>query len=233
MEYSCIETKWGIMFHNQNDKDSLLQILATKGTYQPYVISEAKNHVKKDGWIIDVGANIGAHTVPIAKIDWIGGVHSFEACPDNVKCLVKNIKTHDLTHRVNIHNNGLASCKKQLTFYQVTDKGGASSFDKTGLEDAKLNPIMINCLPLDNWLPEFIENKQRIDFIKIDVQNFEYQVLLGAKRLLEYYHPAILVECPARNLYEQTEYQKITHFLAKLDYHEVRRHNKDCLFITK
>ena len=72
MEYSCIETKWGKMFHNQNDKDSLLKILSTKGTYQPYVISEAKNNVKKDGWVIDVGANIGAHTVPIAKIEWIG-----------------------------------------------------------------------------------------------------------------------------------------------------------------
>ena len=233
MEYSCIETKWGKMFHNQNDKDSLLKILATKGTYQPYVISEAKNHVKKDGWVIDIGANIGAHTVPIAKIDWIGGVHSFEACPENVKCLVKNTQTHDLTHRVKIHNNGLASCDKKLTFYQVTDKGGASSFDKTGLDDAKVNPIMIDCLPLDNWLHSFIQNNQRIDFIKIDVQNFEYQVLLGATRLLEYYHPTILVECPARNLYEQTEYQKITYLLAKFDYHEVKRHNKDCLFIKK
>ena len=182
--------------------------------------------------MIDIGANIGTHTIPIAISNKIAGVYSFEACPDNVTCLAKNCKTHDLSsNRVIICPIGLSNKDDIIPFYQVPTRRGASSFDSTGLDPQTVNLIKVTCQPLDNFLSTFENKKHRIDFIKIDVQNYEYQVLLGAIEVIKKYHPAILVECPARNNYEKKEYTKIYKLLGKLHYREVKRYNKDLLFI--
>lgn len=232
LEYTKINTRWGLMYHLKEDKDSLISILTQKGVYQNYVIELAKTLTRPGGWVLDIGANIGAHSIPIAKTPHVSGVWAFEACPDNVCCLTKNMTKHHLEKKLKIVNVGLSDNRQTLVFNQIKNKRGASSFDATGLDPKTIHQVNIQCQPLDDWLESWKNQDQlRIDFIKIDVQNYEYPVLTGAKRVLSHYQPAVLVECPARDQYEIVEYKKITTFFRSIGYREKQRYNKDCLFV--
>ena len=228
MNFNRINTKWGEMFHLAGDNDSLLTLLAKKGSYQPYIIDLAQKCTKDNPNknIIDIGANIGVHSIPIAKGNKLSIVYAFEPCPENFLSLEQNKKHHNLDN-LRIFSYGLGARNEQKTFYQVPSRRGASSFDKTGLD---LNTVVKKELPIYP-LDDFLYSLEDVGFIKIDVQNFEYQVLLGAQKLIERDHPAIMVECPARDMYEKDEYRKITKLLSKLGYMEIKRYNKDCLFV--
>ena len=222
MNFSYVMTDWGKMYHLIEDNDSLLLTLSKKKVYQPYIINLASQY--GDKIIIDIGANIGAHSIPIAKQN-NNKVYAFEACSGNVSCLEKNKNYHQCDN-LDIFPYALGSTKTSNIFYQVPTRRGASSFDPTGLDMSTVVKKKVECFPLDHFLSQL----EPVSFIKIDVQNFEYQVLLGATQLIERDKPAILVECPGRNLYEQMTYQKITHFFKKIGYYEKKRFNKDCLF---
>lgn len=57
--------------------------------------------------------------------------------------------------------------------------------------------------------------KEKVDFIKIDVEGFEYNVLLGAKNILNRYSPIIFIE-----VFEQNE-DKVFELLKQFSYKKI------------
>tara|TARA_B100000315_G_scaffold152724_1_gene141500 strand:- start:199 stop:441 length:243 start_codon:yes stop_codon:yes gene_type:complete len=74
-------------------------------------------------------------------------------------------------------------------------------------------------------LDEF--NFNEIDFIKIDVQSYEYEVLKGAKKTLEINSPIICLE------EEYPENSRSIKFLESLNYEIVDVALKECIFKKK
>ena len=72
-----------------------------------------------------------------------------------------------------------------------------------------------NVTTLDTFIEEnFTENK--IDLIKIDVEGFEYQVLIGAKDTLTKYNPIIIIES------FNDKFEKVNSLLNKYGYEKFK-----------
>jgi FkbM family methyltransferase len=131
-----------------------------------------KDHgIRRGDTVVDCGANHGFSTVLFAR--WTGAtgkVHAIEPLPHNVGILRKNLQLNDVNNVV-IHQvaagelNGIA---------KLTDHPNASV-----TEDPSTRFISADMRRLDDEIKE-----ARIDFIKIDVEGYEFEVLKGAERLL-------------------------------------------------
>lgn len=155
---------------------------------------------KKNRCCIDVGANIGNHSIFFSK--FFKKIFCFEAHPKIFKVLKLN--TCNLSN-IKIYNIGLSSKKKELYFPDIqTQNMAGHSLKNTGDIKVKINK-------LDN----IINLKNKIDFVKIDTEGHEYQVLMGMKVLLKANNPIIMLEFDARQFKKN---HKIIKLLRNLNY---------------
>jgi FkbM family methyltransferase len=130
--------------------------------------------IKKNFVVIDVGAHIGAFTVYAAKNAKNGIVYSYEPYSENFRLLKENVKLNDLRN-VKIFNLGILGKKKKVRLYlDETNDAGHSIFNKA--KDFEV----INCVSLQDV---FDDNKIKFcDFIKIDCEGAEYEILFNTPK---------------------------------------------------
>jgi FkbM family methyltransferase len=155
------------------------------------IVRLMRSALPPDGIFLDIGANIGIHTMAAARhVAAAGGaVVSFEPHPGNFLTLTHNLARNSL-HHVMAHNVGLAEAPDVLTC-QGSMQGGNWSLASRG-EDT----FQVRLLRLDDYLEE--HPLPRLDMIKIDVEGAEVRVLRGAGRTIARFRPLIVFEaCPA------------------------------------
>ncbi len=125
----------------------------------------------------DIGANIGITTVWMAKR--AGKVYAFEPEPSNLA----RFRDHMRLNRVD--NVVLASCavsnhEGEATFHLTQSYGHHS------LGEVRTSPITghitVPLITVDNYCEK--QKIERINFMKIDVEGFELEVLQGAEQML-------------------------------------------------
>lgn len=131
------------------------------------------------GTMLDIGANIGTHSIHYAKY---GHVHCFEPNPIAFECLSHNMKGLPRVHLYNV----AVSC--EAGFIDMVDQGDnyGAVYTKPG---TAIRTITIDSLNLD-----------ACDFIKIDVEGDEPNVLLGAWDTIKKYSPVMCIECNKNTL---------------------------------
>lgn len=125
--------------------------------------------------VVDIGANIGIYTNFFAQlIGENGKVHAFEPDPINFRLL-----SSALSHRHNIFLNQSAIGDKtnNISLYVSSSMNVDHRTYDCG---DKRNKISVKSTTLDDY---FLKG-QRVDFIKIDIQGYEYHALLGMKGVL-------------------------------------------------
>jgi FkbM family methyltransferase len=138
---------------------------------------------------VDVGANIGAMTVPVARqVGPNGRVLAIEASPRVFRYLEHNIAANGIA---NVRLKCCAASDAQtpaLPFFEAPPECfGAGS---VGPQSNAL-PRAVPAVPLDCILES--ENISRVDVLKVDVEGFESAVFRGAARLLNGPAPPIVV----------------------------------------
>lgn len=131
------------------------------------------------GTVVDCGTSIGDHTITYAS--WVGPtgkVLGFEANSDAAECAALNLGIYDWAK---IYNIGLSDDYGVCGIY-VAPNVGASKLIPEGRE--------VHLAPLDSYIDEF----QRLDFIKIDVEGYEPKLLKGAEAVIMRFRPAMLIE---------------------------------------
>ena len=130
-------------------------------------------HVKQWRNAIDVGANVGEWTRPLAEK--FQQVICFEPNPNFRECFNKNITESNVT----------------LWPYGLSDKEHTAQqdFNSTVLKEGEGN---IECRTLDSF------NLTNVDYIKIDVDGFEVPVLQGAQETIRKNNPVINIEMKER-----------------------------------
>lgn len=153
--------------------------------------------------ILDIGANIGNHTLYFGKILKSHSIHAFEPVKDFYNILDKNVKLNQLEAVVETHNVGLGneSGRAKIKYFNPDELGA------TQIEESDSGNIVL--CRLDDF--EF----DNIDFVKIDVESFEYNLLLGAKKTLAKHSPIIFIE-----IFDEL-YDKVNRLLNELGYHQV------------
>lgn len=137
--------------------------------------------------VIEVGANIGAHTVGLARlVGPAGRVLAFEPQRLVFQTLCANLALNSLAN-VDCFWSAMGA---QEGFVKVPemDPDRAANFGAVSLLGANGNEV-VACETLDSRI-----NLPRLDLIKIDVEGMEIDVLRGGRQLLEKFKPILYVE---------------------------------------
>jgi FkbM family methyltransferase len=153
------------------------------------------NLIPEDGYILDIGSNVGITAIPMAKRVSHGRVYCFEPISGHVRILKKIIRNFHLDNLV-IFETALGNKSGELSMitpelFNVRLQGLSHIVEK---EEGKIKGELYNVpvQKLDDILP--LQNLPRIHAIKIDVENYEYFVLTGAENLLKLHKPIIYCE---------------------------------------
>lgn len=163
--------------------------------------------------VIDVGANLGVYTFSAARCVGPTGkviaVEPFSAC---VQCLTETCRVNQLPW-VKVYE--AAASDRQGQVFLATDK--ASVFNQVvSADDPTFNSDQVqqvNCITLDSLIES--ENLTQVDWLKIDAEGHEMQVLQGCDRLIREFSPKIIYE----NLVgEQANNAEVREFLISKGY---------------
>ena len=157
------------------------------GEYEPPLMRflQAQN---TDSWTcLDVGANVGAVTLALAKYAGPGGkVYAFEPGPPNQQRLRRNLALNPaLAARTEVLACGVGDRPGELWWAEEAGNPGNALLSDKGTHK-------IQVITLDAFLGE--RPLDRVDFVKIDVEGMELQVMHGARELLRKFHPALYFE---------------------------------------
>jgi FkbM family methyltransferase len=150
------------------------------------------------GVAIDVGANIGMVTVPLAiSAQRVGSrVIAFEPFPRNVEWMRQNLLVNQIEEQVTVVNCGLSSAPGDATLLLREDfETGAAIGNASVAEpgnNERFERVTIQLNTLDALWPSF--GSPRLDIVKIDIEGHEDRFLEGAKQTLFANRPAIIME---------------------------------------
>ena len=126
--------------------------------------------------IIDIGANIGFFCIYSLIKAPNSRIISVEADPSNYKILKNNITTNNLNKKVTSINRAIFSIEGEIDFFPSNeDTGWSSVFNTRGAINS--NPIKIKTTTISKLLIS-LEVKS-VDFLKIDIEGSEYDVLIN------------------------------------------------------
>lgn len=194
-------------FNNRTNNEMIL------GTWEREMQDIFSRYLKPGNMVYDLGAHQGFLSAVAGKLTGASGkVYSFEPFPYNYNFLSENI-----------HLNNLKNVK---TFQAaVSDKAGKVKFSNSIHDTAntylkqspefKNNLLEVNAISLDALL----ESKEIAppDFIKIDVEGAELDVLHGAQRLFFNYSPVVYLE--THNVHNPGVDQQCLDWLSEKGYH--------------
>ncbi len=142
---------------------------------------------------VDVGANIGEYTKALLT-HTNALVIAFEPLDKPFENLI-NLKA-EFTERLVLEKKGVGAINETLDIYFNDEATAHASFSKEVQSVPYLNNKLskkIQVVSLDSYFSDNLD--YIVDFIKIDTEGFEYEVLLGAKYLIETHKPkAIQIE---------------------------------------
>lgn len=142
----------------------------------------------KNKIVIDIGANVGVFSI-FAAISGAKKIYAFEPVSKTFEILKKNIKINNLEDKIIVINEGLGEKEKEeyIKFNFAGD--GTATVNKNLKKKNEKNKVKIKITTLDNFVKQ---NKiPKVDFIKIDVEGYEENVLLGAKETIKKWKPIL------------------------------------------
>ena len=186
--YIRVEDK-GVSFELLIDpKNGVLdEYLFINSKYERHITSEMHTYVKPGDIVLDIGANIGLHTILLAKITGAyGQVYAFEPIPSIYTQLEKSIEKNNIK---NIRVGKFALGEKKEELYININLGcvASSSILDKDVSNMTTN-IKIQVRTLDSL------NLQKVDFIKLDVEGYEWNVISGGMNTIKRYKPTIIFE---------------------------------------
>jgi FkbM family methyltransferase len=177
--------------------------------WEPATIRLLKKHVTAGDVVVEVGANVGAHTLLLAKLVGAAGkVYAFEPTVYAQRKLRTNIDLNpELKSRIIVRSELVTNHEHETPVRVIK-----SSFPiRAG--GAPGEAVSAAAIALDS------EAFSRVDLLKIDVDGYDYKVLEGAIEILRMFRPRLLVELCEHALTAQGDsVHKLLGLLAGIGY---------------
>ena len=152
--------------------------------------------------LVDIGANIGSITLPLAQLFHSSTVISVEPTKYAYSKLKKNLNLNpDIKKRVKLHNKFISNKKKKINYVHSSWKFSSKLY-KHKIHRGILKETSNKTQSLSELLKRI---KKKIDFIKIDVDGYEMEVLKSGREIIKKYKPLIYFEF-APYLYKEFGY---------------------------
>jgi FkbM family methyltransferase len=183
--------------------------------FEKFYLSFLKQFINPNKNVLDIGANIGVHSVIYSNYLTSGKVYSFEPQKVVYDILLANLNKNKC-HNVIPLNIGVSNSNTQLfmavDYDSKENQGGFAICEKS----EGVNGITIECRRIDD------HNISNVGYVKIDVEGHEYEALLGMKELMKRDKPFLFIEIhefsPTKNAVFQliedfgyTQYMKMSH----------------------
>lgn len=169
-----LPTRYGSFWFDSRD-EKLTPWIRRHATWEADVLRFFRSAVRPGATVVDVGANVGFHTVVLSQLVGPGGhVHAFEPLPVTLELLRANVWRHRSSNVV-VHPRA------------ASDRSGpvAMHIDPEGRSGAQLAPagtapeLVVDAVTLAEAL-----GATRVDLLKLDVEGAEPLVLAGASEIL-------------------------------------------------
>lgn len=166
----------GIEINLHEDEAVSNHIRRHKDFFEETVLDYVRDHYQTQKTIVDVGANIGNHTLYFANFLKYQNIVCFEPIRENFKLL----ETNTAYPNIKLHQLALSNQKGTVKMELNTRNMGACKVSPTGFP--------VQATTLDSF------NFQNLTLLKIDVERHEPQMLEGARETIKRCHPLILIE---------------------------------------
>lgn len=168
------------------------------GGWEPTTISFLTRSLACGDVAIEVGANVGAHTLLMAKLTGAEGhIYAFEPTDFALNKLRKNISLNPTMQNITVRTELVTNGEKYLPKLDIRSNweiDGKNSLVATTIKDPK-------AISIDDFVLEV--NLERLTLIKVDVDGYDFKVLQGAKSTISRFKPIIFCELCEYALNEQ------------------------------
>ena len=195
VEYSLDGSNQFKMLVDPTDLRSAPIMLIADGSYEEFECNFLLKIAKLSSGFCDIGANIGFYTLAAASVNPQLMIFSFEPNPNVGNLFLKNLVINAKAlnpGNIKFYNYALGNDSEsamKLFVPSVTGSGGGSFVNQHPNEETTLTPdIQVE------KLNDFLGNNALIDLIKIDVEGFEFEVIMGGIELIEKMKPTIFIE---------------------------------------
>lgn len=172
-----------------NQQDPVVSGALALGVYEPGSLAVWRRLlVRPDMTVLDIGGNIGLYSLIAAHHCPGGQVIAFEPEARNARILEAMAMTNGFNH-LQVINAGAGAVTGDATLYLDADNKGKHSLVRGG---ANQRVTTIALVTVDEVVAE--RGLDRVHAVKIDVEGWEDQVLLGMADVLARDHPALLFE---------------------------------------
>lgn len=213
-------------FHRSKDDVNLLKIHVPRDHYQYFCrigkgdfLPGHESHIvgrftpKEGDTVIDIGAHIGRYTIPSSKkVGNTGKVVAIEADPENFELLKRNIALNKLTNVLTL-NYAVFSTRTRMKLYEQSASAKYNSLMLARAAKTK-NYVEVNADTLDNILK--LNEVNQVNWIKIDVEGAEFEVLKGSAETLSSEDLSLFIEI--HNIEDPSHYDNIVDFLKSRNY---------------
>jgi FkbM family methyltransferase len=179
-------------------------------TFYELKLLEKIRSLNLNGSYVDVGSHHGNHSIYFNKFCNSDKVISIEGNPFNFNYLKKNLTQNKCK---NNYYNIIVSDKKDEILnmkYNLNNTGMSKVISSKNNITSLENIISNKTDTLDNLL----KNEKNITLIKFDIENYEYNALMGCQSIITKHKPIIIIEIHKSN----PHYDKIINFLKKNNY---------------
>ena len=193
MENKIVQFKYKnqmLVFEISSEKDEVQKHIFNGNFYEQKFLEDLALYVPARSFVLDIGANIGNHSVFFTKI-LKANVMPFEPNPIARNLLINNIRLNKVDNQIIFDLINYAVGEKKSKLMKIDSENtlhnlGATRFTKnvTKKSDALFDCISLNDVKLD----------ERPSLIKIDDEGMELDILRGANKFCEWHAPFIYLE---------------------------------------
>lgn len=166
------------------------EVVFDTGVWEPEITALIDQYLPVGGTCIDIGANIGFHSLYAASVVGpSGSVVSFEPLPRLQAQMQRSVEGNGF-HNVSVQPVALGMTKGTATLSLVDENIGASSLQNVDADRAVGTKVTVPVHTLDSYVQDF----SRLDLIKIDIEGSEFEALRGGENVIRRFRPVIILE---------------------------------------
>jgi FkbM family methyltransferase len=230
---NVLNYQYGNRFKIKLYTSSKLSKLIYCGQFEKDEFGYIDKYINKDSVIFDIGANIGLHSLYFSCVIGSDGFcYSFEPVKSTYDRLNENIE-FNVFKNIKAFNIAFSNSDQTLDIYR--SKNGYDAWNSLAgfqnISDNKFEISKVECKKLD----DFLDSNPSIrppDFIKIDTEGWELNVLKGAQNYLTNNSPVLMIEYSQKNLkMANTEQSELFDYLTSLGYQLFQYNHKKDYFL--
>jgi FkbM family methyltransferase len=190
------------------DLGELIDLSLFLGEYEPEVTAAIRGHARSGMTVLDVGANIGAHTLLLAGlVGTAGRVIAFEPTDYAFEKLQRNLALNDVP-QVEPVKVALSDHRSGVQLVDFRSSWMTNGGRKDGVSSVRFET-------LDDWCRA--RRLARVDLIKLDVDGNEFPLLEGGREIISGSKPIFIMEAVGPHF--EDDGRNPYRFLEGLGYH--------------